>query len=69
MTTPERDDHDERELYRSAATNAHLAIEAAGVTMPLAAVYLHHKLTGGKTEPKNESTPVQQAPETQPPTE
>lgn len=67
--TPERDDHDVREEFRSAAAIAHLAIDAAAATAPVAAVYLHHKMADGKNEPKNESAPAEQAPETEPPPE
>jgi hypothetical protein len=64
---PERPDRDEHREERSASTIAHLAIEGAGTLTPLAAVWLHDKLSDGKEQPKDSSPPPEQKPE--PPSE
>jgi hypothetical protein len=52
------------EMYRSLVTDVQLATEAAAALSPLAAVYLHHKLTSGKDEPTaNEPPPSNEPPQ------
>lgn len=58
---PERhDDEAERPAYRSLVTNVQLATEAAAALSPVAAVYLHHKLTGDKEPPPKAEPPPEE---------
>lgn len=43
--------------YRSLVTNVQLATEAATALSPVAAAYLHHKLTSGEDEPTTTEPP------------